>query len=245
MPRKIFLQLNPTPGCGVSQFTFDITCVEAVSVRVTPVSGGPSRSNCIVLEAPVASLHDFISMPELQALSEVETANGPVRVELRAFHGVGADGCANPKAQMFWGVSESVDLSAPGLTKIRMPVDCRPGCNCADIDEKPGCALDITAGVCAPLPNFRCRRNCTTRGTCPKPLICDQQTKICIAREGGTCSDCAVDADCNDGICVRNSNDKIQENFCAALCPATNATRVCGEDLSCEPLDSDPFEPVE
>ncbi len=244
--RVLRLELLPRPSCGASTRTFDTTCVKSFQIRVLDSSGAVLDSQCTTLTTPFGTVHEFISLRDImQVLQNVPERRG-VKLEMRAYHALGTTPCTDLSESqlMFWGISNTIDLIPAEQFPseiVEMPFECRPGCDCADFDNKPDlCSSELSSGICAPLPNFLCRRTCENDETCPERLTCNIQENQCAPQMREPCAVCTGPDDCISGLCVQNL--KTNEKFCAVACPPTGRSALCGLPTSCAPLNRGVFE---
>ena len=75
-------------------------------------------------------------------MPEVRKAAGKPEVgtlELRAYHAINKEPCVDQVFDelMLWGSSKQIDLTDLALQEVTVNYECRPSCNCSELDTDP------------------------------------------------------------------------------------------------------------
>lgn len=92
-----------------------------------------------------------------------------------------------------------------------------PGVTCRKISDGQDPPMPVASD-----PNAFCTGSCEGDGDCPLDLRCAEDydgVKKCLRRT--LCSECRVDENCPEGVCVPNTND-VPGRYCSKLCNNTN-----------------------
>ncbi|MBI3180075.1 MAG: hypothetical protein HYZ27_10465, partial [Deltaproteobacteria bacterium] len=201
------LELLVRGSCPPSTATYDISCVQALTVGLVGADDTRFRTDCTVLAGQYATLVDLIASQQLTTVLEHIRARNDVRLELRAYKGADGEPCSDldDSNLMFWGSSELVDLSDESLTEVIVSIECRPDCDCADLADPVRCPAELPVGACARAANLTCRRSCNpVDGACYggaaqcSTNVCDgdPDTTCCGNPPNGLCMSCTTSADC-------------------------------------------------
>lgn len=243
-PRPVRIDLDLRPSCGIASTLYDLSCVRALEVRLVDLEGNVVASQCTPTELGLFdNFSELLGRDEPLFVLEDITPMRDVRFEVRGYHRVlsGADKPACEDLQreelMLWGTSAIRDLTVPDLREVTVFLECRPSCDCGDLDQS--CPLALEEGICTP-PRGLCRKTCEVHGDCYGGEEADM---ACIDDRcqpdatGGMCGDCAVDA-CQIGlacaVCVDPTRcEQPAEPFCALPCPQGDAADPCPAPMSC------------
>ncbi len=254
--RPIRIELGTLSSCGSSTAVYDISCVQSLTVQLIGADGKTFRSQCTSLGGAYRYLQDLVASDEVTDVLAGVRARSSARIELRAYHGFDKAPCTalDDSELMLWGRSDLLDFTDPTVDEIRVPLDCRPDCDCFDFGMRPSeCPRALVQGVCVPPTNRYCRKACETDDVCYGGLLecqigCDplNSPSCCTSTKvGGTCDDCTSDADCLDNRrCVYNAHAPDGgpgEYFCAEPCPPLPGIDPCPERMSCQRLGDDSY----
>ena len=253
--KPIRIEFGHLSSCGSSTVAYDISCVQSLTVQLIGADGTEYKSQCTSL-SPYANLQKLFASEEIIAVLEGVRTRSNARIELRAYHG-GFDKAPctdlDDSELMLWGTSELINFSDPTVDQVRVPLDCRPDCDCFDFDNRSTeCPRALVQGVCVPPKIFYCRKACETDDVCYGGLLgcqlgsCGALTSpSCCAPDNadGMCGECTTDADCGGNRrCVYNAHapNGPEEYFCAEPCPGPNISP-CPERMSCQRLGDAPY----
>ncbi|MFC1609720.1 hypothetical protein ACFL6C_02065 [Myxococcota bacterium] len=261
--RPIRLELHHDMFSCRSSTSYDISCVNSLVVQYIVLQDGEEkkfRGKCTDVSGDYGVLQDLLADRDTRFWLQDVRARKNVRVEIRGYHGFDAGPCSqpldelDPKALVFWGSSDFVNLTKPSSTEIDVWFECRPNCNCRAIADLQvvQCPIDLVPGVCTRPSTKSCRtKPCEVREDCYDGAI-DCNANVCTAPPKALCRDCANDDACDSGICVHQtytppgeSAPDIDENFCTIQCPPEDGTAwPCPTDMTCKRLGDGVFERV-
>ncbi len=241
------LELLVRGSCPPSTASYDISCVQALSVGLVGADGRRFRSACTVLAGKYPSLVDLIASDDVVTVLERIRARHNVRLELRAYKGSDGEPCSdlNDQDLMFWGASDVVDLSDEALTEVVVSIECRPDCDCADLADPVRCPADLPMGACARAANLTCRRSCDPADGACYGGAAECTTNVCDGNPGATCCGnppdglcmpCSTSADCASDMCIENT--QTNERFCSEACPPLPWSYPCPLHMSCKRIAS-------
>jgi hypothetical protein len=243
-------------SCPADTRSYSIRCVNALVVALVGKDGQRFKSQCTPITTAYDSLQALVSSTTVVEVLKDVKARSDASLELRAYYKVaGRQPCESYDGKddylLFWGMSPVTDFTDSSVTAVKVQIDCRPQCDCEDL-EKELCPAEMPPGICAPPENRLCRKQCETADNCyGSTLSCEIATcgvgvpgnfKCCAPAAEQVCSPCAYDGECESGICVHNTTVGVDEWFCAEPCPPLPDVTLCPPGMSCKLLNNGVYE---
>ena len=241
-PREVLIDPVLRSSCGLDPAQWSTSCLTALEVFMVATDGTVLASQCTDVSNDYATILDLVSDPDIfPVLQDVRGIDG-VSVQVRGYSVLDRGACDSPTSSelLFWGSSETVDLSMSSLQVVRVALECRPECDCQALNTMPSeCPQAFVPGVCTPSPNVLCRQFCDVRDDCFGGVLDCIDNACGDSNPGQMCFECISSSQCDSGYCIENT--RTGESFCALRCPPLTDASVCPSWMSCNRVENGTF----
>jgi hypothetical protein len=237
--RPVRIDLVVKRSCGIQPTQYDLSCVSSLEFRLLNASGRELKRQCTSVTGQFLSLQELVSTPTPSVLENVKVEDG-VELEIRGYISADIAPCSNlsDSELLFWGRSDPTDLLDISVSVITVSMECRPNCDCEDIQDDPTqCPATLARGICAPTADSaRCKKDCSD--DCYGGALACGIDNLCMeAAANSICAPCTAGGTCASGICVSNSNSLAADQYCSDPCPPVDGTASpCLPSMSCKQL---------